>query len=217
MRVLGTAWRGPTPCQAWWFLAVPARLGSPPLALLLHPSHPALSEIQLTFCSTSQWMGTGQLHTDSQTQSSHTSLFDLSCRVQCFHYLPKQPPLLLSSAATSSFISGHVSALVTGTFQAVEVIYFTIRRKLFFSSSCSSSWWWLAFICACSACLKHSTFSPLLSLGGLFFLTLSKCWGSFPVAQGRRALNCCAVTRRPANHFDLWGLTNWSQRPRSSL
>ncbi len=41
-----------------------------------------------------------------------------------------------------------------------------------------------------------------------FFLTLQKCWGSFPVAHGRGALNCCAVTRPvvtwPANHFDLW-------------
>ena len=73
------------------------------------------------------------------------------------------------------------------------------QEKTLSSSPSSCSWWlwWLAFICASSARLKHSTFSPRLPLRGLFFFfpTLKKCWGSIPVAQGRRALNCCAVTK----------------------
>ncbi len=122
MPVLGTVWRGPGPCQVWWFLVVPARVCCPPSPSRPIYLIPPLSEIQLTFCSTSQWMGTGQFH-QQPTQSSHTSLFDLSCRVQCFHYLPKHPQPTPSpphsSPATSSFICGHVS-LVLGRGECIS-------------------------------------------------------------------------------------------------
>lgn len=159
-------------------------------------------------------MGTGQLH-QQPTQSSHTSLFDLPCRVQCFHYLPKHPLPTPSPPFLSSYILFYLwSCLFAGrggvsAFQAVEVIYFTIRRKpLFssFSSSCSWSLWWLAFICACLPSFKHSTFSPLPQRTPFWL-----CKSAEVASLSLRAeeLWIAALWRGllwpwPANHFDLW-------------
>lgn len=106
------------------------------------------------------------------------------------------PPLL------RSYILFYLwSCLCTGrgeAVQAMEVIYFTIRRKLFLLPPphvLDGYGDWLLFVPA--RLILNTALFLLLSHSEdfFFFPTLKKCWGSIPVAQGRRALNCCAVAK----------------------
>lgn len=152
MPVLGTAWQGLAPCQAWWFSVVPARLCAPP-----RPPAPSISpclclKFNWPFVPPhSEWAQAGP--TNSQTRA-RIPLY-LICPVVS---LCTQPPIALFFFLSSTPLKIHppLSLVMSLCWQregAVEVMYFT---KLFFpplSSSCSFSLWWLAFICACSACL----------------------------------------------------------------
>lgn len=166
MPVLGTAWQGPAPRQVWWFLGVSASLCSPP-----PPPFPSISSC---LCLKFNWPFVPPHSEWAQATSTNSQpraliALYLSCpllllRTHC------TPPLLHSSSDVSFFIAGRVSLLV-GVGGQWKVIYCPF---FFLSSSCSCSLWWLAFICGCSASFKHSTFSPLLCIIGLFFSDFAK-------------------------------------------
>ncbi len=90
--------------------------------------------------------------------------------VQCFHYLPKHPLHTSPPPRLHPLLSPVMSLLLkdTGVFQAAEVIYFTIGRKLFFPPPhvLDSYGDWLLFVPA--RLVLNTALSLLFSLRGLF-------------------------------------------------